>query len=564
MCYGRERNANMKVFISGSKETARYYRVRLPYPIREKLDKYMEDETEIITGDCMGIDTDVQKYLNDNGYRNVTVYVAGRNRPSRHNEGKWEEKHFDASYFNGYSMRVEKDIHLAEDADVGFAVWDEESKGTFVNLVCLLAQGKTCEVFSLKQQKWLEIKTISDLEAYVCPEEVKPDDFVAEIFETCGFSDEMKYYQLSKCGFSNFFLITIICRAPIPLTKKEELLSFLGKRIDLKREILEAVQFVERDKGDWKALKKEIRLRLNGKCGYSTWSEYQSAWKELHEAMNEIGPDPVGHSVFYLFSEWYDTDVFHEKSYGAGMFMDRKSAEAYMLAEELADEDDTDEINEGTDGVSVVSDDEERSGEGWYRLECWDLLDPECKRPRYDYYYYNGEICWFEKLIPEKQEYGNIYHMPEDRRFTAGRLDLDLMTPYQPGDIVNIDCRPFEPPFHAMILEARNQFDCCFPRIIFRMPYTDKWTEQALKHRMLYKDAELSHYTPMLSPLYRIRKVRDDEMTSDDKLLRRFSEAIGGDEEKAAAVYTAWRDETGKGISAEDVEDAFRRAGVME
>ena len=105
----------MKVFISGSKETARYYRVRMPYPIREKLDRFMEADTEIIIGDCMGIDTDVQKYLNDNGYRNVTVYVAGRNRPARHNEDKWVEKHFDASYFNGFSMRVEKDIHLAED-----------------------------------------------------------------------------------------------------------------------------------------------------------------------------------------------------------------------------------------------------------------------------------------------------------------------------------------------------------------------------------------------------------------------------------------------------------------
>lgn len=558
----------MKVFISGSKETVRYYRVRMPYPIREKLDEFMEDDTEIIIGDCMGIDADVQRYLNDNGYRNVTVYVAGRNRPARNNEGKWEEKHFDASYFNGYSMRVEKDIHLAEDADVGFAVWNEESKGTFVNLVCLLAQGKPCEVFSLKQQKWLDIKSVSDLEAYVSPKDEQQGEFVAGILDTCGFSDEMINYQISKDCVSDRDLITIICRAPIPLTKKEELLSVLGKRIDLKREILDAVRLVELNKsdwnkGDWKFLKKEIRLRFNGKCSYSAWSEYQAAWKGLHDALNEIGSDPVGHSVYYLFSEWYDTDVFLEKSYGAGMFMDRESAEAYMLAEELADEDDTDEINEGTDVVGVVSDDEERSGEGWYRLECWDLLDPECKNPRYDYYYYNGEICWFEKLIPEKQEYGNIYHMPEERRFTSGRLDLNLMTPYQPGDIVNIDCRPFGPPLHAMILEARDQFDCCFPRIIFRIPYTDQWTEQALKHRMLYKDAELSHYTPMLSPLYRIRKVRDDEMTSDDEKLRRLSEAIGGDEEKAIAVFRAWSDGTGNGMSFEEAVDAFHRAGVM-
>ena len=543
----------MKVFISGSKGTARYYRHRMPCPIREKLDNLMEEDAEIIIGDCWGIDADVQKYLNDNGYQSVTVYVAGGKRPARNNEGNWEEKHFDVSCFTGYSMRAEKDIHMAEEADMGLAIWDEESKGTFVNMVCILAQGKPCEVFSLKQQKWLEIMSVSDLEEYVSPEDEQPDEVVAEIFGTCGFSEEMREYQLRQREVTYYKLIEVICQAPIPLVKKKELLKVLGKRIDLKREILQTVRFIQRSKGNWNSLKKEIRFRLNGKCRYSTWSEYQAAWKELNEALNDINSDPLVDSIFYLFSEWYDTDVFFEKSYGDGLFFDRKSAEAFMLAENAADEmkDDTDEAPE-------------RTGEGWYRLECWNLTDPKWERDRYDYYYYDGEICWFERLIPEQQDQGNTYYTPESRRFTSGETDLNLSTPYRPGDIVFIDCRPFGPPFHAMILEARDQYDCCFPRIIFRIPYTDKWTEQALIHRMLYKDAEIGNYRPMLSPLYRIRKVRDDEMTPEDEKLLIFSRIINKDEEKAEAVYEAWNKmNDGSEMTTEEVETVFRNLTIQ-
>ena len=45
------------------RETARYYRLRTPYPIREKLDKYMEEDTEIIIGDCSGVDADMSKNI---------------------------------------------------------------------------------------------------------------------------------------------------------------------------------------------------------------------------------------------------------------------------------------------------------------------------------------------------------------------------------------------------------------------------------------------------------------------------------------------------------------------
>ncbi|MCR4605346.1 MAG: hypothetical protein K5639_05030 [Eubacterium sp.] len=148
--------------------------------------------------------------------------------------------------------------------------------------------------------------------------------------------------------------------------------------------------------------------------------------------------------------------------------------------------------------------------------------------------------------------------MSEDREFAAGSLDFDFMTPYKPGDIVLIDCRPFGPPFHAMILEARDQFDCCFPNIVFQFPGTNEWSLTPLKHRSLYKDIGWHTYEPMLSPLYRLRKIRDDEMTEEDKKLRELSSIISGSEEKAGIVLENWRSPAGDDIlSWEQVLEVF-------
>ena len=156
---------------------------------------------------------------------------------------------------------------------------------------------------------------------------------------------------------------------------------------------------------------------------------------------------------------------------------------------------------------------ENDTGEGYYRMEVWDDYDINHDEERYDYYFYNGEWCWFQKLIPKEQDNGNKYYMPESRRFTSGDLDLSIETPYQPGDSVYIDCRPFGPVFYAMILNARHQYDCCFPTILFKVLGTEAWRIEPLKHRRFYKDLELGTYEPMLSPLYRIRKVTMDDFS---------------------------------------------------
>ena len=121
-------------------------------------------------------------------------------------------------------------------------------------------------------------------------------------------------------------------------------------------------------------------------------------------------------------------------------------------------------------------------------------------------------------MRPEVQDNGNTYYRPASRRFTSGKVDLNRSVPYRTGDIVLIDCRPFGPPFHAMVLDSRYEYDCCFPTIFFKIPFTDEYRITALKHKRFYKHAEVDFYEPMLSPLFRLRRVKPEEMTEEDEI----------------------------------------------
>ncbi|MBL1208276.1 hypothetical protein [Geminocystis sp. GBBB08] len=108
------------VMISGSRSVT-----ELPSSAVNSLNKIMELGFDIVVGDCSGIDTLVQKYLQSQHYQNVTVYHIN-NKP-RNNVG------FKTIKIQGRSYSA-KDIAMAEIADYGLAIWNNKSKGTKANI----------------------------------------------------------------------------------------------------------------------------------------------------------------------------------------------------------------------------------------------------------------------------------------------------------------------------------------------------------------------------------------------------------------------------------------------
>lgn len=145
------------VFVSGSSKTtdpnSEYYRKNLPSEITNKLDDYIKNNNNIIVGDAPGIDTQVQEYLNNKNYKNVSVYTTNK-KPRYIANKKWtvhiiDTYGLDPNSKEGLAM---KDIAMTNAAKKGFAVILENggAGATRNNVKRLIDQNKNVKVFMLK------------------------------------------------------------------------------------------------------------------------------------------------------------------------------------------------------------------------------------------------------------------------------------------------------------------------------------------------------------------------------------------------------------------------------
>ena len=533
----------MKVYVCGSLRSNPnicYGTWKLPMNICNSIDSFIADGSEFLIGDREHVDRCVQDYLNNQKYGKVTIYVSGSKRSTKYNVGQWNEKHYRSQGMTRQAIYIEKDFRMAEDADIGVAIWDGVSKEAFVDMLYFVALGKCMRLYLVPEDKWVNINNIESLQQFVGEESKIDSDVIIRIMTRCGFSKEMIDFHSVEMNISPYTLVDVICGAPINLDAKMYMLSRLGTSMNVKWETYNSVcENICLGKST-KRIKHDIRAIVDYRYNNSFWKYLTEMYSELIKAKNIMYGDLWRDNSMYLFSEWYDTEEFQLKSSSCGIFHNPDKVKKYIENEENEDD----------------------SGESYYRMEVWDNYDPYRKKERYDYYFYNGEVCWFQKYIPKEAENGNIYYWPESRKFTGGNLDIYLETPYKPGDVVRIDCRPFGPVFYAMILEARNQFDCCFPNILFKIPYTDKWDITPLKHKLFYKDINFGSYEPIISPLYRIRKVEEDDFENDafteyiSKLFT-LSKLIDGREEAASAVWNSYDEHHYDEMTEEEMMSLF-------
>lgn len=410
---------------------------------------------------------------------------------------------------------------MVEDADEGIIIWDGESISQFVNMLNLVILGKPCNMYLLKEDRWAEIKNLEDLSEYAgeCGEWRNAD--VEEILTKCEFSIEMKTYMMVEDRLNDYTLIDMVCYAPISLTDKMEILAKLYQKRNVKAEIFQAVNAGKNN--EFKYIKKLIRKIISNESDCSIWSYIDNAYKTINRAVN-IFKNSVYYDeyVFSLYSEWYDTDVFIEKSSSAGLFRDIGQVIKYIENEEK----------------------ENDTGEGWYRIEVWTGFEDELSLA-YNFYTIGKEVCWFECMTPYQDDLGNIYYRTETGYYNSSfRLGF-YKTPYKSGEIVRIDCRPFGPPFNAIILEED------YSTIMFKFPYTDIWSITSLKSGRFFKDAECKIFWSPLSAMFRVRYVEYDEELDE------FSKKILDNPELGKEIYEKWDRSGDEFKSPEDINNLF-------
>lgn len=153
---GRKRDrARGNVFISGTSKlqdkSSMYYRNGLPDPIKKEIDGYIAKKKKIIVGDAPGLDTAVQEYLAEKGYKKVVVYGTDYTRA---NKGNWKEKISDGSQYEEGSKEwhAVKDKAMQDDAMSGLAVILEKggAGATRKNVEALVSQNKKVKIYELR------------------------------------------------------------------------------------------------------------------------------------------------------------------------------------------------------------------------------------------------------------------------------------------------------------------------------------------------------------------------------------------------------------------------------
>ena len=150
----------MKVFIGGSISIK-----QLDNTVKNELSKLINGNNEILVGDAYGVDSLVQKYYYDKGFRNVTVYTC--NRRPRNNIGDFQVKYITPSIgLYGREFYAQKDRAMSYDCNFALMIWDGTSIGTLENIRRLAKYGVSIDIYLSKNNQIIQIKNYNDYKKF--------------------------------------------------------------------------------------------------------------------------------------------------------------------------------------------------------------------------------------------------------------------------------------------------------------------------------------------------------------------------------------------------------------
>lgn len=96
---------------------------------------------------------------------------------------------------------------------------------------------------------------------------------------------------------------------------------------------------------------------------------------------------------------------------------------------------------------------------------------------------------------------------------------------------------------------------------LFESSLPKQWLLKRVRaDRGFFYDPETGFYDPMLSPLYRLRKVRPEELSEEDKRLINLKRKVNGNEAFAKEIWNRWGCEP---LSYESVLTVFEEAAKL-
>ncbi|BAI99001.1 hypothetical protein Sj15T_09980 [Sphingobium sp. TA15] len=149
------------IFLGGSRSIT-----RLHPAIIDRMSRIVAGGYRILIGDADGIDSALQRFLAETGYRDVTIFCSGE-RP-RNYHGPWTIHRIHAPFCaHGYEFHAVKDRAMSDAADLGFMIWDGASPGSALNALRLTGQGKPVFIFDSPAGTTIRLETVCDWTTYI-------------------------------------------------------------------------------------------------------------------------------------------------------------------------------------------------------------------------------------------------------------------------------------------------------------------------------------------------------------------------------------------------------------
>jgi hypothetical protein len=153
----------IKVFIGGSRKVS-----RLSAEVRQRLDRIISKGLPVLIGDANGVDKAVQQYFQERNYNQVEVFCM--EGVCRNNLGGWPTRSISTlNSKRDFSYYSTKDKVMADEASVGFMIWDGKSIGTLANVFRLISQNKKVVLYTVTSKQFLNLKDKADWDVFLSP-----------------------------------------------------------------------------------------------------------------------------------------------------------------------------------------------------------------------------------------------------------------------------------------------------------------------------------------------------------------------------------------------------------
>jgi len=498
--------------------------------VRARLGDLAGQDAEILIGGTIYADGQVQHLLSEMGYPHVAVYSTDE-KPTCNSDG-WNVRHVEQTrppmrlgWLNCFERGRGSTRAMALDADCGFVFWDGCSFGGFLAIISLTAQGKPVEVIRA-DGGIAEVSSVGDFRCLLParnPQHRRSDVniplrdqwAVAEQFIPSRSIAE----TLAKVPFHKWEMVDIIVGSPTPLRTKLEAFRSLSRYDDVLHEFVDEVDTLLGEEGGPEEQGhgvSTVELAWTH-VAHGSFSVHRDA---IEEALDNLENVEYG-SFIYRKSLWDERpELFEEHEAGVAPFSSIKAALEDLRFEMVRDEWDDD-------------------APFWSIFEKWQLAPDGTWENPFTYYAIKDEIVFFDRNAYDEEDH---CWTGEDKTYGGSIApDLNIRVPFGVGDVVTLDCRPFAPLIHALVIEAEDEgrAECCMPRVLHLDDYESKrrgeptWTEAGPKHA-----SSLHLCMPGYSPLYRM-ELYEGTLPEDEQLIDEVRGWLRGDAAKGKQLSEA-------------------------